>query len=50
MKAAIASGLFLAAMLGLGIAFQIQKVNHCHDAGWDYHWATEQCLPKKVTP
>lgn len=48
MKTAIAAGLFLALMLGLGIAFQIKKTNDCEEAGWDYHWVTEQCLPKKV--
>lgn len=33
-------------LISFGIGVEMRKAHNCRDAGWDYHWATEQCLLK----
>jgi hypothetical protein len=33
--------------LAIGCGIQMSKADNCREAGWEWHWVTEQCLPKK---
>lgn len=47
MKSLVASITAVALMIAIGIAIMASEADNCKEAGWDWHWATEQCLPKK---